>query len=246
MSSNGSNSCSNDSIPVQRDEIARQLVAAAIQCQDAPVVARQKAEAQAEVESIEVILDPFLGIVERWGALHFDGDYRIDGASDYRRSKAGLERPLEHLGLLAKATGNRALAKAARQVGGALVATDRALRYGHERIEQRSSYDDQWYDQNPESYKAWTPSEAEKATLDSLFEKFAQAKAEAGLLLSKAKNTLCQYYAQAQARLAQAQTRAAEIDAAKQRLTELQAAAHALAAIHRVPDAQEDEGDNGR
>ncbi len=246
MSSNGSDSCSNGSIPAQRDEIARQLVEAATQCQDAPTVARQQAEAQSEIESIEVILDPFLAIVERWGELNFDGDYRIDGESDYRRSKAGLERPLEHLGLLAKATGNRALAKAVRQVGGALVATDLALRYGREQIEQRSSYDNQWYDQNPESYKDWTPSKAEKATLDSLFEKFAQAKDEAGLLLSKAKNTLCQYYAQAHVHLDRAQTRAAEIDAAKQRQTALQAAAHALAAIHRVPDAQEDEGGNGR
>lgn len=246
MSSNGFDSCSNGSIPTQRDEIARQLVAAATQCQDAPAVARQQVEAQAEVESVEVIVDPFLGIVKCWKWLDFDEDNRIAGESDYRKSKAGLEWPIEHLGLLAKATGNRALAKAVRQVGGALVATDRALRYGDDFRNQRYSYTSQWYDQSPGSYNEWTPSEAEKATLDSLFEKFGPAKDEAGALLDKAKNTLCQYYAQAQARLAQAQARAAEIDAAKQRQTELQAAAHALAAIHRVPDAQQDEGANGR
>ena len=246
MSSNSSDSCSNDSIPTQRDEIARQLVAAATQCQDAPAVARQQAEAQVEVESVEVIVDPFLGIVDDWEWLDFDEDYRIAGDRAYRQSKAGLERPIAYLGLLAKATGNRALAKAVRQVGEALVATDRALRYGDDFRNQRYSYNNQWEYQNRDSYKSWTPSEAEKATLDSLLEKFTQAKSEAERLLAKAKNTLCQYYAQAQARLAQAQARAAEIDAAKQRLTELQAAAHALAAIHRVPDAQQDEGGNGR
>ena len=58
MSSNDSDSCSNGSIPAQRDEIARQLVEAVTQCQDAPAVARQQAEAQSEIEFIEALLDP--------------------------------------------------------------------------------------------------------------------------------------------------------------------------------------------
>lgn len=242
MSSNGSDSCSNDSISIQRDAIARQLVAAVTQCQDAPAVARQQADAQAEVESLEALLDPFVRVVECWREelkLDYD-DARIYGEYTYRNLEAELEQLIEYGAALAKETGNRALAKATRQVRGALVAIDHAIQSGHEYLEQRTSCGEQLRKENREM------NETEKDLLNRLLKQHKQAARAVSPLLPKAKDRLRQLCTQARFRLDRAQARATEIDVWKQRQTELQAAAHALAAIHRVPDAQQDEGGNGR
>ena len=160
-----------------------------------------------------------------------------------RRLEAELEKPIEYGAAFARAVGNRSLAKAIRQVLGALVAIEPAFRYGHDYVKQRSSYQEQWFVQHT---NRWEPTEAEKAILQPLLEQYNQAVRDASSLLSQAKDRLRQLRAQARVRLARARVRAAEIDEWKQRQTELQAAAHALAAIHRVPDAPEDEGGNGR
>ena len=227
MSSNGSDSCSNGSIPTQRDAIARQLVEAVTQCQDAPAVARQQAETQSEVEALEALLGPFVSLVRYWReCLEYDDVY---GGEGYREDKANLEQPIEYGAALAKETGNRALAKVARQVRGALVAIGQVSQHGREYQKVKRVIN-----------------ETEKDLLNRPLERYKQAVRDAEPLVSKAEDRLRQLCTQAHVRRDRLQARAAEIDGCKKRQTELQAAAHALAAIHRVPDAPEDEGDNGR
>ena len=199
MASKCSDSSSNGSIAAQRDEIARQLVEAVTQCQDAPAVVRQQAQAQAEIGFIEEILNPIIkenrSRRERLENLSWD-DY-ISNYFSYQnqRFEEELERPLERGAAFAKETKNRALAKAVRHVRDALAAETR------------------------------------------------QALEESHLLFPKVEDRLRQLRAQADVRLKLTQPRAAEIAGWKTRQTELQAAAHALAAVRSVPDAQEDEGE---
>ena len=219
MSSNSSDSCSNGSISVQRDEIARQLVEAVTQCQDAPAVAGQQAEAQSEIEFIEALLNPLAELVEHCGDSGNAAYYYVlvGKESHYSQCENRLERPLELGAVFAQATKHRALAKAVRQVREALVGTTRAMRACPKSTDQ-----------------------------DLQMERIRQALDKSHPLLSKVKDRLRQLRAQAHVRLARARVGAAEIDVWKQRQTELQAAAHALAAIGRVPDVEEDEDGNGR
>ena len=219
MALKSSDSCSNGSIAAQRDEIARQLVAAVVQCQDAPAVAGQQAEIQSEIEFIEAILNPIIEGNSRWrkmlkSAEDFGEDMNDEMFRSYisnwsneeqhQRFAEELERPLEQGAAFAKETKNRALAKAVRHVRAALAGVKES--WG-------------WHDQA-----------------------FRQAQSESHLLLSKVEDRLGHLRAQAEVRLAQAQTRATEISAWKKQQTDLQEAAHALAAVRRVPEAPEDEG----
>ena len=237
MASKSSDSCSNGSIAAQRDEIARQLVAAVVQCQDAPAVAGQQAEIQSELRFIEAIWDPFDQLVTWWYGLKPDQlDYGFSHA--YQQCNAALRKPLEYGAAFAKETKNRALAKAVRQVHGAGQPTiDRFIRSGVQVIKQRERYEDRWVIENRHA------NEAEKAKLKPLTEQCNQVLKEGYPLLSKVRDRLWQLRAQAHARLALAQTRATEIEAWKKQQTDLQAAAHALAAVRRVPEAPEDEDD---
>ena len=212
-----SDSCSNGSIAAQRDEIARQLVAAVTQCQDAPAVAGQQAEIQSEIEFIEAILGPIikenrqrrkmLKSVEDFGVS--DEMFRSyisnwSNEEQHQQLEEGLERPLEQGAAFAKETKNRALAKAVRHVRAALAGVQ----------------------------GAWgRPNQA-----------FRQAFNESHRLFSKVEDRLRQLRDEAEVHLTQAQTRATEISAWKKQQTDLQEAAHALAAVRRVPEAPEDEG----
>lgn len=229
MASKSSDSCSNGSIAAQKDEIARQLVEAVVQCQDAPAVARQQAEIQSEIRFIEAILDPFDKIVTWWYGLKVaDLDYGF--ARPYRQCNAELGKPLEYGAAFAKETKNRALAKAVRQIHEGQPTIDRFIRYGGQYVEQ-------WWKAAKRDAL-----EAEEAKLKSLTEQCNQVLKEGNLLLPKVRDRLRQLRAQAHARLALAQTRATKIDAWKKQQTDLQEAAHALAAVRRVPEAPEDEG----
>ena len=223
MASKSSDSCSNGSIAAQRDEIARQLVEAVVQCQDAPAVARQQVEIQSEIEFIGAILGPIIEENRQWGErLETVAAWEKEDTRDndmlrsyisfwfseeqYQRFEKGLERPLERGAAFAEETKNRALAKAVRHVRAALAAMKEAW----------GRHDDQ---------------------------EFRQAQTESRLLLSKVEDRLRRLRAQADVRLARAPARAAEIDAWKKQQADLQEAAHALAAVRRIPNAPEDEDD---
>ena len=219
MVSNGSDSCSNGSIAAQRDEIARQLVEAVTQCQDAPAVAHQQAEIQSEIEFIEAILNPIIKENRQWretlkSMKELGEDISDEEVRSYisnwfseerhQRLEEELEQPLERGAAFAKETKNRALAKAVRHVREALAAVK----------------------------GAWERPDQE----------FRQAQNESRLLLSKVEDRLRQLCAEAEVRLERTQTRATEISAWKTQQADLQEAAHALAAVRRVPEAPEDEG----
>lgn len=224
MASNGSDSRpADDSIPAQRDEIARQLVEAVTQCRDAPAVARQQAEVKDEIRFIEAILNPltkFVGLFRNSNEItNIAGDYVLSLSFDqpffYRRYEHELEQSLDLGAVFARETGNRALTKAIRQLREALGVADRA-------IEAALKDSDQ----------------------DSQIEGVRHALEDLKPLLLKAEDRLGQLRIKARVRLDGLNPRAAEMGTWDEQRIRLQEVAYAMAAGRC--GVQEDEGGNDR